>query len=310
MIMHRMHRFSREFINLFVHGINEIGESSSTNHCNPDVHSFQPQSMITMEKRSSIGTSSWKSNLLFKQDDQLATDTENVYVRDSLGRGLLILKNHLLQLLAWKRDGIFLPRAHKSFQVSSMDVKRNFLMAPLKKEVYVASRKVRWISSSDKRYLLRKALYGLKQAPSSLVINFVKLDVKETVTCTAMTSAEAQSTWELSASCAIMWMRTQLKIIGFNYNKIPLHKVVRLGINPMINQYPEDYTQDISKVEIAVLRTFRVILFSIHNDEWKSFQCHHQTALRKAQDEEDKRLPTNYDLKAFQIKQKYGGVGQ
>ncbi|GJS86268.1 hypothetical protein Tco_0752809 [Tanacetum coccineum] len=23
-----------------------------------------------------------------------------------------------------------------------------------------------------------------------------------------------------------------------------------------------------------------VILFSIHNDEWKSFQCHHQTALR------------------------------
>ncbi|GJR62731.1 hypothetical protein Tco_1504893 [Tanacetum coccineum] len=26
--------------------------------------------------------------------------------------------------------------------------------------------------------------------------------------------------------------------------------------------------------------TFRVILFSIHNDEWKSFQCHHQTAPR------------------------------
>ncbi|GKB14857.1 hypothetical protein Tco_0848780 [Tanacetum coccineum] len=25
--------------------------------------------------------------------------------------------------------------------------------------------------------------------------------------------------------------------------------------------------------------TFRVILFSIHSDEWKSFQCHHQTAL-------------------------------
>ncbi|GJR55317.1 hypothetical protein Tco_1405838 [Tanacetum coccineum] len=27
-------------------------------------------------------------------------------------------------------------------------------------------------------------------------------------------------------------------------------------------------------------RTFRVILFSIHNDEWKSFQCHYQTAPR------------------------------
>ncbi|GKA42729.1 hypothetical protein Tco_0735389 [Tanacetum coccineum] len=27
-------------------------------------------------------------------------------------------------------------------------------------------------------------------------------------------------------------------------------------------------------------RTFRVIPFSIHSDEWKSFQCHHQKALR------------------------------
>nr|GEW19598.1 hypothetical protein [Tanacetum cinerariifolium] len=28
------------------------------------------------------------------------------------------------------------------------------------------------------------------------------------------------------------------------------------------------------------VRTFRVILFSIHSDEWKSFQSQHQTALR------------------------------
>ncbi|GJT71336.1 hypothetical protein Tco_1030622 [Tanacetum coccineum] len=72
--------------------------------------------------------------------------------------------------------------------------------------------------------------------------------------------------------------------------------VVRLGINPMIQPEPEDLPKDNPKLEIAVLRfpagikilpihsefarTFRVILFSIHNDEWKSFQCHHQTALR------------------------------
>ncbi|GJU20827.1 hypothetical protein Tco_1154169 [Tanacetum coccineum] len=31
---------------------------------------------------------------------------------------------------------------------------------------------------------------------------------------------------------------------------------------------------------VIFAKTFRVILFSIHNDEWKSFQCHHQTALR------------------------------
>ncbi|GJX95205.1 hypothetical protein Tco_0349791 [Tanacetum coccineum] len=49
------------------------------------------------------------------------------------------------------------------------------------------------------------------------------------------------------------------------------------GINPMIQPEPEDLPKDNPKLEIEVLR---VILFSIHNDEWKSFQCHHQTALR------------------------------
>ncbi|GKC00880.1 hypothetical protein Tco_0987016, partial [Tanacetum coccineum] len=40
-----------------------------------------------------------------------------------------------------------------------------------------------------------------------------------------------------------------------------------------VNKSPTHYPCDSA-------RTFRVILFSIHNDEWKSFQCHHQTALR------------------------------
>ncbi|GKC17249.1 hypothetical protein Tco_1014031, partial [Tanacetum coccineum] len=41
-----------------------------------------------------------------------------------------------------------------------------------------------------------------------------------------------------------------------------------------VNKSPTHYPCDSA-------RTFRVILFSIHNDEWKSFQCHHQTALRR-----------------------------
>ncbi|GKA35016.1 retrovirus-related pol polyprotein from transposon TNT 1-94 [Tanacetum coccineum] len=41
--------------------------------------------------------------------------------------------------------------------------------------------------------------------------------------CTAMSSAEAEYV-ALSAGCAqVMWMRTQLKDYGFNYNKIPLY---------------------------------------------------------------------------------------
>ncbi|GJZ89283.1 hypothetical protein Tco_0661065 [Tanacetum coccineum] len=41
----------------------------------------------------------------------------------------------------------------------------------------------------------------------------------------------------------------------------------------VVNKSPTHYPYDSA-------RTFRVILFSIHNDEWKSFQCHHQTTLR------------------------------
>ncbi|GKB80010.1 hypothetical protein Tco_0946905 [Tanacetum coccineum] len=33
-------------------------------------------------------------------------------------------------------------------------------------------------------------------------------------------------------------------------------------------------------IEDDIMDPVIVILFSIHNDEWKSFQCHHQTALR------------------------------
>ncbi|GKE43744.1 hypothetical protein Tco_1471028 [Tanacetum coccineum] len=41
--------------------------------------------------------------------------------------------------------------------------------------------------------------------------------------CTAMSSAQAEYV-ALSASCAqVMWIRTQLKDYGFNYNKIPLY---------------------------------------------------------------------------------------
>ncbi|GKC57674.1 hypothetical protein Tco_1085272 [Tanacetum coccineum] len=35
----------------------------------------------------------------------------------------------------------------------------------------------------------------------------------------------------------------------------------------------------------AETRTFRVMLFSTHSDEWKSFQSHHQIALRFQEDE-------------------------
>ncbi|GJX97951.1 retrotransposon protein, putative, unclassified [Tanacetum coccineum] len=55
--------------------------------------------------------------------------------------------------------------------------------------------------------------------------------------CTAMSSAKAEYV-ALSASCAqVMWMRTQLKDYGFNYNKIPLYydsqSAVAISCNPV-----------------------------------------------------------------------------
>ncbi|GKF00823.1 hypothetical protein Tco_0027746, partial [Tanacetum coccineum] len=55
--------------------------------------------------------------------------------------------------------------------------------------------------------------------------------------CTAMSSVKAEYV-VLSASCSqVMWMRTQLKDYGFNYNKIPLycdsHSAKAISCNPV-----------------------------------------------------------------------------
>ncbi|GKA39280.1 retrovirus-related pol polyprotein from transposon TNT 1-94 [Tanacetum coccineum] len=97
--------------------------------------------------------------------------------------------------------------------------------------------------------------------------------------CTAMSSAEAEYVGNLP---------TEYQLAGFVYNALPEGKVsvrVRTSGNAVVlttanwssqavNKSPTHYPCDFA-------RTFRVILFSIHNDEWKSFQCHHQTALRR-----------------------------
>ncbi|GKC21520.1 retrovirus-related pol polyprotein from transposon TNT 1-94 [Tanacetum coccineum] len=159
--------------------------------------------------------------------------------------------------------------AHKSFPIYQMDVKTAFLNGPLKEEVYVAQPEG-FIDPDhpEKVYLLRKALYGLKQAPRAWydeLSNFLMskgfskafsdvehaecIDTRKSTSggiqflgdklvskmskkqyCTTISSTEAQYV-ALSASCAqVMWMRTQLKVYGFNYNKILLYYVSQSAI--------------------------------------------------------------------------------
>ncbi|GKA27684.1 retrovirus-related pol polyprotein from transposon TNT 1-94 [Tanacetum coccineum] len=69
------------------------------------------------------------------------------------------------------------------------------------------------------------------------------------------------------------------------YNRIKLVRTeIPIVLTVFTNALPEESSQAVNKSPTHYpcdsARTFRVILFSIHNDEWKSFQCHHQTALR------------------------------
>nr|GEU76942.1 retrovirus-related Pol polyprotein from transposon TNT 1-94 [Tanacetum cinerariifolium] len=138
---------------------------------------------------------------------------------------------------------IFVPyAAHKSFPIYQMDIKTAFLNGPLKEEVYVAQPDGFIDPDHPKKvYRLRKALYGLKQAPRAWIsdppIPKRYLYQSGQQDCTAMSSAEAEY-MALSVSFAqVMWMRTQLKDYGFNYNKIPLYcdsqSAIKISCNPV-----------------------------------------------------------------------------
>nr|GEX01761.1 hypothetical protein [Tanacetum cinerariifolium] len=119
----------------------------------------------------------------------------------------------------------------------------------------------------------------------------------------------------LSACCAqVLWMRTQLMDYGFHFNKIPIYcdlkSAIAISCNPVkhsrtkhivfryhftkkhmekgtielyfsrrITNWPTYSPKLFQQIDSAI--TFRVKLFSIHSDEWKSFQSLHQTALRR-----------------------------
>ncbi|GJX97592.1 retrovirus-related pol polyprotein from transposon TNT 1-94 [Tanacetum coccineum] len=79
----------------------------------------------------------------------------------------------------------------------------------------------------------RKSTYGGIQFLGDKLVSWMS----KKQDCTAMSSAEAKYV-ALSASCAqVMWMRTQLKDYGFNYNKIPLYydsqSAIAISCNPV-----------------------------------------------------------------------------
>ncbi|GJS39476.1 retrovirus-related pol polyprotein from transposon TNT 1-94 [Tanacetum coccineum] len=171
-----------EFINPFCTRVQEIGEPSSRNIDNTDVHSFQPQShdyrwtrdhpleqvhgnpTMPVQTRRQLATDPkmYMFALTNKKDeDQTVIHNKSTIVAKGYAQeeGIDFEESFAPVCSSWKpvRNFFVAYAAHKSFPIYQMDVKTEFLNGPLKEEVYVAHPK--------KVYLLRKALYGLKQAP-------------------------------------------------------------------------------------------------------------------------------------------------
>ncbi|GJV54583.1 retrovirus-related pol polyprotein from transposon TNT 1-94 [Tanacetum coccineum] len=188
-----------EFINPFCTRVQEIGESSSRNIDNTDVHSFQPQSHDYRWTRDHpLEQVRGNPTMPVQTRRQLATDPEMCMfaltvsivepknIKEAMADSAWIeaMQDELHQFDRLKEEGIdfeesFAPvarleavrifvayAAHKSFPIYQMDVKMAFLNGPLKEEVYVAQPEG-FVDPDhpEKVYLLRKALYGLKQAP-------------------------------------------------------------------------------------------------------------------------------------------------
>nr|GFA16250.1 hypothetical protein [Tanacetum cinerariifolium] len=117
---------------------------------------------------------------------------------------------------------------HKSFLIYQMDVKTTFLNGPLKEEVYVAQ--LDGFVDPDHPEKDFKSINPRE----------VSLSIRD---CTTMSSAEAEYVALSASSDQVMWMRTQLKDYGFNYNKIPLYCDSQTE-NQLADMFTKDLPED------------------------------------------------------------------
>ncbi|GJV03854.1 actin-binding, cofilin/tropomyosin type protein [Tanacetum coccineum] len=181
-----------EFINPFCTRVQEIGESSSRNIDNTDVHSFQPQSHDYRWTRDHpLEQVRGNPTMPVQTRRQLATDPEmfsTTKICELVDKpfGKMIIK--LKWLWKNKKDEdqtVIRNKARlvaKGYAREEMDVKTTFLNGPLKEEVYVAQPEG-FVDPDhpEKVYLLRKALYGLKQAPRACTMNYHLPDVQKAI---------------------------------------------------------------------------------------------------------------------------------
>nr|GEW26023.1 hypothetical protein [Tanacetum cinerariifolium] len=135
--------------------------------------------------------------------------------------------------------------AHKSFTVFQMDVKTAFLHGSLKEDVYVCQPEAIAISCNPVQHSRTKHIV--------VRYHFIKEHVEK-------------------GTIELYFVKTDYQLADIFTKALPADRfnylVHRLGI------------RSLSPKELERLAKSQVILFSIHSDEWKSFQSQHQTALR------------------------------
>nr|GEX09778.1 retrotransposon protein, putative, unclassified [Tanacetum cinerariifolium] len=129
------------------------------------------------------------------------------------GEDILLVQIYVDDIISGSTNPKFSKRfeklMHSRFEISLMGEMKFFLGL----QIYQSLRDANHAGCLDTRKSTSKGIQFLRDKLVSMMSK--KHD------CIAMSSAEAEYV-ALSASCAqLMWMRTQLKDYGFNYNKIP-----------------------------------------------------------------------------------------
>ncbi|GJU23811.1 retrovirus-related pol polyprotein from transposon TNT 1-94 [Tanacetum coccineum] len=257
-----------KFTNPLCTPVQEVTESSSRNIGNSNMHTFnQPQdseyrwtkdhplTQVRGNPSNPVQTRRQLANLIAKMPMFAYTDLEQSKNASSFDKAKGYAREEGIDF-----EKSFAPVAClEAVPIYQMDVKMAFLNGPLKEEVY-AAQPDGFVNPAhpEKVYLLRKALYGLKQAPRAWgtinmglwypkgsgfkLTTFSDADHTGCIDTRKSTSGGIQlleaEYVALSTSCAqVMWMRTQLKDYGFNYNKIPLYcdsqSAISISCNPV-----------------------------------------------------------------------------
>ncbi|GJV10013.1 hypothetical protein Tco_1351554 [Tanacetum coccineum] len=249
-----------EFINPFCTRVQEIGESSSRNIDNTDVHSFQPQSHDYRWTRDHpLEQFVVIQPMPVQKDDSLPQILKCVCSRlrsegfvdpDSqkklpLRKLCMVLKQapkSLTNLIFSKIRSLMYLTSSRPDLVQAVCYCARYQARPTQKHLKEVKRIFKYLKGTINMGLWYPKDSGFELTAFSDADHAGCIDTRKSTSggiqflgdklvswmskkqnCTAMSLAEAEYV-ALSASCAqVMWMRTQLQDYGFNYNKIPLY---------------------------------------------------------------------------------------